>query len=80
MKTLLITCEYPPFKGGVANYYGQLVKHWPVVEKPEVWQVKGAWWFLGLRLLKYWRQNPEALVIVGHLLPLGTSAWLASRF
>ena len=80
MKTLLITCEYPPFRGGVANYYGQLVKHWPVVAKPEVWQVKGSWWFLSLRLLKYWRQNPEALVIVGHILPLGTAAWLASRF
>jgi len=29
MKTLLFTLEYPPFKGGVANYYENLVKHWP---------------------------------------------------
>lgn len=28
MKTLLFTLEYPPFKGGVANYYGNLAKHW----------------------------------------------------
>ena len=29
MKTLLFTLEYPPFKGGVANYYGNIVKYWP---------------------------------------------------
>jgi len=29
MKYLLFTLEYPPFKGGVANYYENLVKHWP---------------------------------------------------
>lgn len=29
MKTLLFTLEYPPFKGGVANYYGNIEKYWP---------------------------------------------------
>jgi len=29
MKTLLFTLEYPPFHGGVANYYGSLIKYWP---------------------------------------------------
>jgi len=29
MKLLLFTLEYPPFKGGVANYYGNLVHFWP---------------------------------------------------
>ncbi|MEK7097819.1 MAG: hypothetical protein AAB906_03165, partial [Patescibacteria group bacterium] len=29
MKILLFTLEYPPFWGGVANYYGNLVKNWP---------------------------------------------------
>ncbi|MDP2754816.1 MAG: hypothetical protein Q8P40_10575, partial [Nitrospirota bacterium] len=29
MKVLLFTLEYPPFRGGVANYYGNLVKHYP---------------------------------------------------
>ncbi len=27
-KYLLFTLEYPPFKGGVANYYEKLVKYW----------------------------------------------------
>lgn len=80
MKTLLITCEYPPFKGGVANYYGQLVANWPTLEAPTVWEIKGSWWRLIPRLLRYWREYPEALLIVGHILPLGTAAWLASRF
>lgn len=29
MKILLFTLEYPPFFGGVANYYGNLVGNWP---------------------------------------------------
>jgi phosphatidylinositol alpha-1,6-mannosyltransferase len=29
MNILLFTLEYPPFKGGVANYYGHMVKYWP---------------------------------------------------
>ncbi len=27
-KTILFTLEYPPFKGGIANYYENLVKYW----------------------------------------------------
>jgi len=29
MKILLFTIEYPPFKGGVANYYENIAKYWP---------------------------------------------------
>jgi phosphatidyl-myo-inositol dimannoside synthase len=29
MRTLLFTLEYPPFKGGVATYYGNIEKYWP---------------------------------------------------
>ncbi len=29
MKVLLFTLEYPPFKGGVANVYENIYKHWP---------------------------------------------------
>ena len=31
MITLLFTLEYPPFKGGVANYYGNMVRYWPKI-------------------------------------------------
>ncbi|PIR13508.1 hypothetical protein COV49_01955 [Candidatus Falkowbacteria bacterium CG11_big_fil_rev_8_21_14_0_20_39_10] len=33
MNTLLFTLEYPPFRGGVASYYGNLVKYWPTFAK-----------------------------------------------
>jgi phosphatidylinositol alpha-1,6-mannosyltransferase len=29
MRVLLFTLEYPPFKGGVANVYENIVKYWP---------------------------------------------------
>ena len=34
MKTLLFTLEYPPFHGGVASYYGNIVKFWPLRQAP----------------------------------------------
>ncbi len=80
MKTLLLTLEYPPFKGGVANYYGHLAKCWPQAGDFEVWQPQKTWWSLVPRLIKYWRKFPENRVIVGHLLPLGTVALIASWF
>ncbi len=33
MKILLTTLEYPPFKGGAANYYENIVKNWPSYAK-----------------------------------------------
>jgi glycosyltransferase involved in cell wall biosynthesis len=33
MKTLLVTIEYPPFKGGVAKVYENIAKHWPICTK-----------------------------------------------
>lgn len=80
MNTLLLTLEYPPFKGGVANYYGHLAKYWPQAGNFEVWQPKKYWWGLIPKLIKYWRQHPDNRVIVGHLLPLGTVALIASWF
>ena len=29
MRNLLVTLEYPPHQGGVANYYYNLQKNWP---------------------------------------------------
>jgi len=77
MKTILLTLEYPPFKGGVANYYGHLVKHWPGKEGIEVLnQSKGHWLLAIFSLRKILAKNPGAYVLVGQVLPLGTVAWL----
>lgn len=91
MKTLLFTLEYPPFHGGVANYYGSLVKHWP--EKNNIFVLHNndnqlinkrfpiIKWLPSFRLL--WqsvRENKINHIIVGHILPLGTVAYLFSFF
>jgi phosphatidylinositol alpha-1,6-mannosyltransferase len=90
MKTLLITLEYPPFNGGVASYYGLLVKYWPKTESIEVLDNnKGELfsgnlplpWFKAVKTLFLKRKKKEFdYLLVGHILPLGTAAFLVSRF
>ncbi|HAM88532.1 MAG: Glycosyl transferase group 1 [Candidatus Falkowbacteria bacterium GW2011_GWC2_38_22] len=90
MKTILITIEYPPFKGGVANYYANLVKYWPVQDEISVLDnsdnqlLCGNFWpkwlpaiFLFYKTIK---QNQVDKVIVGQLLPLGFVVYLVSLF
>lgn len=89
MKTLLFTIEYPPFKGGVANYYENLVKFWPepdrifVLNNNEGKLLKKFIWphwlpsFLALR--REIKQKEIDHIIVGQLLPLGTVTWLLSK-
>lgn len=75
MKCILLTLEYPPFKGGVANYYGHLVKHWPDREGIEVINHKKHW-LLALKSLNLaLKKNPGAFVLIGQVLPLGTVAY-----
>jgi len=90
VKILLFTLEYPPFKGGVANYYGNVVKYW--LEPDDIFVLNNN----HNKLVKNWlwpkwlpavRQLWQAVkkekinyVLVGHVLPLGTIAWLLSYF
>ncbi len=74
LKPLLITLEYPPFKGGVALYYYNLHKFWPdnnlevlsLRQKLNPWQ-----YFYYLGQIKKQKFNH---LIVGQILPLGTVA------
>ncbi|QQG52876.1 MAG: glycosyltransferase family 4 protein [Candidatus Falkowbacteria bacterium] len=88
MKTLLLTLEFPPFNGGVANYYSNLLKYWPKEEKLEVIHnnqgallKKGVFAWRGVIGLILGRQKDTSFdyLLVGHILPLGTAAYLASR-
>lgn len=90
MKTILFTLEFPPFRGGVANYYGNLAKYWPIEEKLLVFdnnrqeimksQRPLAWlpaiWSLKRRL----KREKADYLLVGQILPLGTVAWILSFF
>ncbi len=76
MKSLLLTLEYPPFKGGVANYYGHLVQNWPDREGIQVIHHRSHWLLALSKLLKFIKKNNNAYVLIGQILPLGTVAYL----
>ena len=91
MKTLLFTLEYPPFRGGVANYYGNLVKDW--LTPGDIFVLNnndGALINERLPFLKWLpayfalrqkiKQEKIEHILVGQILPLGLVAWLCSRF
>lgn len=90
MKTLLLTLEFPPFKGGVANYYGHLANYWPLGEnllildnsRGELVSGRGffAWWPGFSALKEKLRLSRIDYVLVGQILPLGTITWILSLF
>ena len=95
MKTLLVTLEYAPFKGGIANYYSHLAHYWPIGEQLAVldnsrqelvrhprhsWQFWPAWWPAVGSIRRRLRSSRSDYLLVGHILPLGTVAWLLSLF
>lgn len=90
MKFLLLTSEYFPFKGGVANYYTNMIYHWPesseiivldnnndrLIKKDGVLR-----WFPAIS--KTWteiKKNNIDNVLVGQILPLGTVVFILSFF
>ncbi len=90
MKTLLFTLEYPPFNGGVANYYGNLAKFWPIEEKLNVLdnsrgelssgQGFMSWWPAIFALKRKLVRDKYDFLLVGQILPLGTAAFIVSLF
>ena len=92
MKTLLFTLEYPPFKGGVANYYGNLGKYWPITEEFKVLDNNHneliprddrgflAWWPALSVFKRYFDKEKPDYVLVGQILPLGTVVYFWSFF
>ena len=88
MKTLLITLEYPPFKGGVASYYSNLAKYWPIGERisvldnrrGELLALHGLFpWLKAVGSILKWRKEADFdHLLVGHILPLGTAAMIAA--
>lgn len=90
MKTLLLTLEYPPFKGGVSSYYENLIKHWP--EKGDIYVIDNnndyyinkklpilKWIPAYFRLKKYLKANQIDHIIVGNILPIGTIALMLKK-
>jgi hypothetical protein len=81
MKSLLLTLEYPPFKGGIANYYGNLAKYWPDPEGLEIVKpAAGHWLKTWPKLRQALKEEPKTFVLIGQILPLGTLALLQDLF
>lgn len=87
-KYLLVTLEYPPFAGGVANYYENIVKHWPekisVLNNNEGKLINNNLPFLKwlpaiFELRKKIKQEKINYIIVGNILPLGTAVYFLSK-
>lgn len=89
MKILLFTLEYPPFFGGVSKVYENIVNNWPeqdgifVLHNNENKLIKN-WlipkWLPALfALYREMKKNNIEHILVGHILPLGTVAYLISR-
>ena len=89
MKFLLLTLEYFPFKGGVANYYTNLVYYWPKNSQlsvlhnnnNELLKKRGffRWSKAIFKLYHQVKKNKIDYVLVGHILPLGTATYLVSK-
>lgn len=89
MKVLLFTLEYPPFHGGVANYYGNLIKHYPkpddifVLRNNDGGLIKNwlypKWLPAGWRLWRAVKNNKIGHILVGHILPLGAAAYFITK-
>lgn len=90
MKTLLFTLEFPPFKGGIANYYGNLAGYWPLDEELLILNNNEgklnrghaffSWRYAYGALKRKINKNKIDYVIVGQILPLGTVAMFLSLF
>lgn len=85
MNLLLLTLEYPPYHGGVGRYYHELVKALPkgLVEVLVPKLNKYIWprWTGVWGQVKAWtRRHATGVIWVGHILPLGTVAWLNHLF
>lgn len=86
-KILLITLEYPPQNGGVASYYAGLADElqrqgYEITVISQNLLFKWFWprwvrvYFTLRTAIK--KENPD-IIFVGHLLPLGTVAWLLGK-
>lgn len=90
-KIILITLDYPPERGGVARYLGSLVTESSgamevIVESHHDMSGPGAirnlvlfrstwprWW----PIIRVCRSQQDAILLVSHVFPVGTAAWIS---
>jgi len=80
---LLYTLEYPPQYGGIADYYYNLVNHWPKdnIAYYHLKNVDTSFYHLPKLAFDLKKKlNISTHLLVGHILPLGSVAYLLSFF
>lgn len=75
MKTRLYTTDYPPARGGVARYLGGLVRYFQGSVDVEVAPAGTRWWQAARWFVTHRAEYDQLLV--SHVLPIGTAAWIA---
>ncbi|MFA6304727.1 MAG: glycosyltransferase family 4 protein [Patescibacteria group bacterium] len=88
MKILLVTMEWPPFKGGVGNYYFNLVKNL-TGQQIKVFEVGPKlfyrffwpkWLKLFFEIRRQIKKEKPDLIWVGQVLPVGEATYLIKKF
>ncbi len=76
MKTLLYTIDYPPNRGGVARYLHGLADYFrDEIDVVVPTENQRRWWNIATDLFR--RQETYDHVLVSHVLPVGTGAFIA---
>ncbi|MFH1536732.1 MAG: glycosyltransferase family 4 protein, partial [Patescibacteria group bacterium] len=88
-KTLLVTLDYPPSIGGVANYYKNMVDNLnpekiviltnqenKLLTRLPIWP---KWLPSFINIYKTAKNENIEMILVGQILPLGTVVWLLSK-
>jgi phosphatidyl-myo-inositol dimannoside synthase len=79
MKILFLTLEYPPVKGGVANYLMPLVKNAPPGDEVKVLvPPKGEHWLRTAFKLNNKNEDSD-VIVVSHTIPIGYAAMLRRK-
>ena len=77
MKTCLYTTDYPPARGGVARYLGGLVRYFQGSIDVEVASSGTRWWQAARWFVAH--RDVYDQLLLSHVLPMGTAAWVAKR-
>ncbi len=83
-KTLLVTIDYPPRRGGVARYLERLVNYLPVdkvvVCQPTTWNLWPKWLPFFWQIYHQIKKNNIQMLWAAQPLPVGTVVRLLSKF
>src|SRR5437868_15344724 len=78
---VLVTLEYPPERGGIARYLGNLVDHsegrMRVVDARDLYRKNWPFWWPMVKAIDGLRGN---VVLVSHIFPVGIAAWISRMF